>query len=184
MSNTYVKLYDMLPSELVPDGNAENIKTILKVYATYCDSGDLLSRDYAEMLDIYSAVGGEIDFIGAMFSVFRNIEEQDNDYRNRIIKTIQNRKTPTTLPEIQQAVDSIVDSGRLYILENHNNKPCNVYLTGTADSESINRALNIVHSFLPAGVYAIIPVVSFDTWQNIKDQFPKWESLGLDGYIW
>lgn len=181
---TYDKLYEMLPNELKPDECATNIKAVLKIYASYCDSGDKLTNEYRELLDIYTAVGNEIDFIGAMFSVFRDIEEVDSDYKNRIVSTIQNRKTPTTIPEIQQAINSIVESGHLYVLENHNGKPCNIYLTGTADSESINRALNLIDSFLPAGVYSIVPIVSFETWQNIKDQFPTWDSLGLEGYIW
>lgn len=182
--NTYERLYDMLPNELKPDDCATNIKTVLRLYASYCDSGDKLTSEYRELLDIYTANGSEIDFIGAMFGVFREIDEQDTPYRNRIIKTIQNRKTPTTIPEIQQAINAVVETGQLYVLENHNGKPCNIYLTGTADSDSINRALNIIDSFLPAGVYSIVPIVSFERWQNIKDQFPTWESLGLEGYIW
>lgn len=182
--NTYEKLYDMLPNELKPDDCATNIKTVLRLYASYCDSGDRLTAEYRELLDIYTATGSEIDFIGAMFGVFREIDEQDTPYRNRIIKTIQNRKTPTTIPEIQQAINAVVETGKLYVLENHNGKPCNIYLTGTADSDSINKALNIIDSLLPAGVYSIVPIVSFERWQNIKDQFPTWESLGLEGYIW
>lgn len=182
--STYEKVFDMLPTELKEDGCATNIKAVLRLYASYCDSGDKLNVEYRELLDIYTAVGSEIDFIGVMFGVFREIAEEDGPYRNRIVKTIQNRKTPTTLPEIQQAINSVVESGNLYVLENHNGKPCNIYLTGTADSESINRALNIIGSFLPAGVYSIVPVVSFETWKNIKDQFPTWGSLGLEGYMW
>lgn len=182
--NTYDKLYEMLPNELKPEECATNIKTVLKLYASYCDSGDKLTYEYRELLDIYTAIGNEIDFIGVMFSVFRDIGEEDTPYKNRIIKTIQNRKTPTTIPEIQQAINSVVETGQLYVLENHNGKPCNVYLTGTADSDSINRALILIDSFLPAGVYSIVPIISFEAWQNIKDQFPTWDSLGLEGYIW
>ncbi|MGL5713864.1 MAG: hypothetical protein ACRCX2_12650 [Paraclostridium sp.] len=184
MVNSYERVYSMLPEELKKDGMANDFKLILKIYASYCDSGDVLNSRYGELLDIYGATNGEIDFIGSMFLVFRENYESDEDFRNRIIATLINRKTPTTLPEMQEAIQSVVESGDLHILENHNDKPCNIYLTGTADSESINRALEVIKKFLPAGIMFLVPVVSFEKWQNIKDQFPTWESLGLDGYIW
>ncbi|MGL5803125.1 MAG: hypothetical protein ACRCX7_11125 [Cetobacterium sp.] len=184
MIKSYERVFDMLPEELKQEDMATDFKFILKVYASYCESGDSLSYKYGELLDIYGATGGEIDFIGAMYLVFREDLESDEAFRNRIVSTLINRKTPTTLPEMQQAIESVISSGRLYVLENHDNKPCNIYLTGTADSESINRALALIKEFLPAGILFLVPVVSFEKWQNIKDQFPSWESLGLDGYIW
>ena len=180
----YERLFSMLPTELKPSDKATMFKTILGVYASYADTGDTLNASYGNVLDIFSAVAGEIDFIGAMYGIFRYDGELDSPFKERIINTVINRKTPTTIPELQQAMDAVVDSGKLYILENHQGKPCNVYLTGTSNEQSINRALTLVRQFLPAGVRSIIPIVSFEKWQNIKDQFTSWDSLGEEGYIW
>lgn len=180
----YERVIGMLPSELKQDGRATMFKHIIGIYSSYADGGDILNNAYGSVLDIFGAVSEEIDFIGAMYGIFRNENETDEMLRERITNTVINRKTPTTIPELQQAMDAIVSSGKLYILENHQGKPCNVYITGTSDEESINRALSLIRQFLPAGVRSIIPVASFEKWQNIKDQFTSWNSLGEEGYIW
>lgn len=174
----------MVPTELRGEDMATNFKMFLGVYASYADVGDNLSREYGTMLDIYGATGEQIDFIGAMYGLFRLDFERDSDFRNRITATVIERKVPSTLPELQQAINAITSTGALYLMENHGDKPCNVYLTGTADEDSINRSLLLIRRFLPAGVKSIIPVVSFERWQNIKDQFSSWDSLGEEGYIW
>lgn len=184
MVENYTRLFSMLPTEMKPDDKSVNFKTILGVYSEFADYVDEKNETYGNTLDIYEATGQRVDFIGALYAVFRNTNESDNDYRERIISTVIERKVPTSLPRLQEAVDSIVSSGRVYILENHQGKPCSVYLTGTADSDSTNKALKLVKRFLPAGVGLIVPVVAFDTWQNVKDQFPSWDSIGQDGYIW
>ena len=50
--------------------------------------------------------------------------------------------------------------------------------------KEVEKALKISKSFLPAGVYVIVPVVSFKIWQSIKDQFDTWQSLMDRDYIW
>lgn len=180
----YNRLFEMLPNEMKPDDRSNMFKDFLKIYGEYADSGDTLNRCYGGLLDVYGAHKEELDFIGAMFTVFRLDFETDDSFKNRIVSTVIERKVPTTIPELQQAIDAIVTNGRLYILENHNGMPCSVYITGTADEESVNRAISLVKRFLPAGIKLIIPVVSFDIWQNIRDQFVSWESLGETGYIW
>lgn len=184
MVDNFKIIFDMLPAELQPEENATNIKKLLVVYSKYCDDNDELTINYSELLDIYKATDRGLDFIGYMFATFREQEESDDDYRDRIIKTLINRKTPTTIPEIQQAIDAITRSGNVDVKENWNGKPANIYLTGTAKYEDIKNALNISKSFLPAGVYVIVPVVSFKIWQSIKDQFDTWQSLMDRDYIW
>ena len=178
------EILSLLPYEIQREGNGENIKKILKVYSDILSVNDNESVKYGNMLDIYSAVGTGLDFIGNMYSVFRETGEKDDIYRDRIINTIINRKTPTTIPELQQAIDSIVVNGRIFIRENHSDRPASVYLTGTAGEEGVSRSLGLVRQFLPAGVGLYVPVVSFETWQQINDQFTSWESLSDEGYIW
>ena len=184
MNNNYKFVFNLLPSELKPEDNAKNIKKLLNIYGNVCDVGDNLNIKYSEIIDIYKATDTELDMLGGMFAVYRITGEEDEAYRDRIIREIINRKTPTTLPEIQQAIDSIVEGGKLDIKENYNNRVCNVYLTGTANYKSIVKALNLSKAFLPAGVYVIVPVVSFKIWQSIKDQFDTWQSLMDRDYIW
>ena len=174
----------MLPTELQGADKAPMFKELLGIYAEYADAGDALSNSYGGVLDIYGANGSEIDFIGSMYGVFRYASEEDEIFRNRIVSTVIERKTGTTLPELQEAIDSVVETGKLYILENHDGLPCNVYLTGTADETSVDRALSLIRKFLPAGVRSIVPVASFEAWQNISDQFTSWGSLGDEGFIW
>lgn len=181
---TYEQLLKLLPYEMQSDENSTDFKKILYIYSKLTNSGDELNRKYGEVLDIYGANGYEIDFIGNMYGTFRFEEESDDLYRDRIISTLISRKTPTTLPELQQAIDSIVRTGKLYVLENYDGRVCNVYLTGDSDEESINRAYKLVNQFLPAGVYAVIPVVLFNRWQDVKDKFSTWGSLEEEGYIW
>lgn len=184
MADNIKRLDSMLPTELKGDDRAPMFKAMIALYAQYADEGDYLSERYRMVLDIYSAVGSEIDFIGAMYGVFRDPEELDEPFKNRIVATIIERKTSSTLPELQEAIDSVTESGKLYILENYGNRPCNIYLTGTADEVSIKRSVELIKKFLPAGVMSIIPVASFDKWQNVKDQFTTWSSLGDEGFIW
>lgn len=180
----YENLLNLLPSRLKEDGNAENLKKIIKVYSDITSNNDESNLRYGNLLDIYGAVGGEIDFIGNMYYVFRTVGEADSIYRDRIVSTIIARRTPTTIPEIQNAIDSVVSSGHLSVLENYNNSPASVYLTGTADEESILRSLDLAKRFLPAGVSLYVPIVSLNTWQSVKDQFTAWQSLEDENYIW
>lgn len=224
----YEEILSLLPSELLVEGNANNIKKVLSIYSTITGVGDELNEDYGAILDIYGATGQQLDFIGAMFAVFRYDLEADETYRTRILADIIKKRTPTTLPDIQGAVDSIVNSGKLYVMENYrvtNSKdvpntkikgaigvedgdfgywdtnstdeengfssrdyiygiPCNIYLTGTADEQSITTTIEVLKNILPAGVFILVPVASFDTWQNIYNQFSLWQSLLDEGYIW
>ena len=181
---TYDYVSSLLPSELAIEGNASKIKEVLKIYSVVGDIGSTKSEDYGNLLDIIGAEGVTLDYIGNMFAVNRLDFEIDEDYRNRIIGTNIERKTPVTLPEIQQAINSVVVNGTLTILENHQNKPSNIYLTGTSDEDDISRALAVVSTFLPAGVGLIVPVVSFPIWDSIKTQFTSWQSLTDEEYIW
>lgn len=181
---TYDEIFELLPNVLKEEGVATNFKKVLEVYAQTTSYNDRDSVRYGNVLDIYSASNGEIDFIGNMYYVFRIIGETDYDYRERIISTIISRRAPVTLPEIQQAVDSVVDNGKLYILENHQGKPANIFITGTANEDSIRRTLSLTKEFLPAGVGLFVPVVSFNKWQSIKDQFTTWQSLKDRDFIW
>lgn len=184
MGVTYDYVSTLLPSELGIDGNASNLKEVLKIYSIVGDIGSTKTEEYGDLLDILGAEGITLDYIGNMFAVNRLDLESDDDYRNRIIGTNIERKTPVSIPEMQQAINSVVLDGALTILENHQNKAANIYLTGTSSEEDIRRALSVISVFLPAGVRLIVPVVSFSTWNNIKTQFTSWQSLTDEEYIW
>jgi hypothetical protein len=212
----------MLPSELKIDGNATNFKTLLEVYSVYADSNDKLSNAYGTVLDVMGAEGEALDFIGAMFGMFRItgipsriessspeadiivernenyedtsfaitrlidafVDEADVDFRIRILRTLTARKIPTTIPELQQAIDSVVTGGKLHVYENHMGGACNVYLTGTADEDSIKNAVESIKAFLPAGVMIVIAVVSFEIWLSVREQYDTWNSLLELDLIW
>ncbi|MGL5716976.1 MAG: hypothetical protein ACRCX2_28430 [Paraclostridium sp.] len=185
MVKNYDRLFEMLPEEMKPDDNATSFKEILAIYCKHADGGDALNECYGNLLDVRNAQDEELDLVGAMFGIFRDIKGEGDEYfRYRIIRTTVARKIPTTIPELQQAIDSTVTSGKLYVFENHDNLPCNVYLTGTADEDSIRRSVDAITSFLPAGVRIVIAVVQFSTWQNIKDQYISYQSMVDLGVIW
>lgn len=180
----YEKLVGLLPQKMIDDGYAENFKKVLKVYSDIASINDNENVGYGKILDIYEAVGNGIDFIGNMYAVFRVEGEPDLIYRERIINTVIARRTPTTIPELQQAIDSIVENGKLHIYENHRGDSASVYITGSANEDDVRRSFSLIKEFLPAGVGLTVPVVTFAKWQSIKDQFRTWESLKDEGYIW
>lgn len=113
-----------------------------------------------------------------------NIHESDEDFRTRILDTITKRKTAVSLVEMQQVLDSLVENGKIWVLPNYGNNPCNVYLTGSASELEIKRAYSIIEGMVGAGIGVVVPVYSFDTWQDIKDKFSTWQSLSQRGFIW
>ncbi len=184
MISTYEFLESLLPYELAREGNAIKFKKIIGAYSELSDEGMDKEITYGDLLDVMTVKGTLLDGLGNMFLVTRLPDEDDEDYRNRILNSTIERKIPVTVPEIQKAVDAVVTSGRLIVRENHGNRHANIFLTGTADEASIKRALVSIQKFLPTGVSLIVPIVSFDTWQNIKDQFSSWQTLKDSNYIW
>lgn len=210
--NNYLNVFNMLPNELKQEENAKNVKKMLDIYGVIADGGDKLNKVYGEMLNIEDCSGLALDLLGAMVLIHRdstnlgvmeasvlnvgNVNpelagfydekgiEDDDIYRMRILSSIASRKNQTTIPQIQEAINSISGEGNLYVLENHSGYPANIYITGSADSRTIDTSIKTVKSLLPAGVSLIVPIVSFDIWNNIKNQFPTWDSLDLEGYIW
>lgn len=180
----YDGLINLLPEIMKEEDNSKNFKNILKAYAEACKFIDDKTSLHGEFLHLYSCTGQDLNNLGYLYSVLRERGESDEDFRTRIIDTISKRKTAVSLPEIQQTIDSIVDSGKLWILPNYDDNPCNVYITGTANELDIKRASKVAYSLLGAGIGVTIPVYSFNTWQNIKDQFSTWGSLGQQDYIW
>jgi len=181
-SSEFIK--NLLPYELLRDGNSVNFKKLLAVYGGFSDSGYAEEESYGNILDIIETSGSSLDNLGNMFYVSRNIGESDDLYRDRILNTNIERKTPVSIPEIQEAIDSIVTEGKLSILENYNGRNANVYITGTANESSIIRAISAIGKFMPTGVALIIPVVSFSSWESVSNQFSTWESIQADEYIW
>jgi len=181
---TYDEMINLLPELLKEEGNATNFKKIIEAYANLCEYVDKKISDSNRLLDVYYCTGEMLDNLGLMFYVVRLDGEDDEDFRTRILEAINKRNTPTTLPEIQEAVDSIVSSGKLYVLPNYNNEPCNIYVTGTADDLDISRAMQIIPNLVAAGIETIVPIYSFGSWENVKNQFSTWESLSQENYIW
>ena len=181
---TYKRVVDMLPYEIKKDGSGENIKKIFKVYAKYTDKNDELTENYGNLLDIYSLKGYSLELIGGVFLVFRDTGEDDDSYRDRIIKSIIKRKTPTTVPAIQEVVDSVVTDGTLDVRENHRGLSGNIYLTGRAAPQSIKRAVNLSESFLPAGVRMVYPIVAREIWGDLLVNFKTWNDINDNSFIW
>lgn len=177
-------LHQMLPSSMRDNENSTNIKIALQVYADVKNDMDKKIYDINRLLDIEYQTGYGLDFIGGMYVVYRLQAEDDYSYRNRILETIVKRKAPTTINVIQEAIDSITGGGTLIIRNNHNGRPCNVYLTGSAKEEYITTAIGIVKNMIGAGILVLVPMSSLGIWGDLANQFSSWDSINNPDNIW
>lgn len=148
----YVELLNLLPHLLQEDYNALTFKEVLRVYSDVAADIDANNVMYGDVLDIYKAMGRGLDFIGNMYAVYRKEGETDEDYRDRIMTTVASRRTPSTLPAIQETANAVLDSGYLSLWEHYEGRPANVYITGQTDDVSLARATESIKQYLPAGV--------------------------------
>lgn len=148
----YAELVQIMPHLLQEEGNAQTFKEVVRVYSEVLADIDATNVMYGDVLDIYKAYGRGLDFIGNMYAVVRREAESDSDYRDRIMATVMARRTPSTLPAIQEAANASLESGYLSIWEHYDGAPANVYVTGQTDDESLARAVESIRQYLPAGV--------------------------------
>lgn len=181
---TYEELKDILPEIMKEDGNSVNFKKFLEIYSKTCEFIDKKIQANSQLLDLYVCTGRALNSLGYMFYVVRENDESDEDFRTRILDTITKRKTVVSLVEMQQVLDSLVENGKIWVLPNYSDNPCNVYLTGSASELEIKRAYSIIEGMVGAGIGVVVPVYSFKTWQDIKDRFSTWQSLSQRGFIW
>lgn len=180
----YEHILSLLPHNMQTEGNASNIKKILKVFAKYLDEEKKSDTTYSYLLSVDTASGSMLDLLADMFYVYRKQGETDEDFRKRIVYIIVSRKNGNTLPSIIQTVNSLVETGKLKVYENYDGTPANIYLSGHATTDEFNYVYDVVIEILPAGVKLIIPIIKLGTWQDVLDIAGTWENLANHRYIW
>ena len=180
------KLISMLPHRIKEDGNGENIKKILSVFANYLQQDKKNNVEYSNLISISDISGVELDLYADMFYIYRQIGENDDDFRRRIVKTIVLRKTGNTIPAIQNVINTFTTFGNITIKENHLGRPGNVYLVGDAQTEVFEFIFELVKGLVPAGVRLFVPIFIIGTWQELQDTAGNhlWEDVNEDIYIW
>lgn len=180
----YEHILSLLPHNMKEDGNAENIKKILKVISKYLEEEKGSDDLYSKLLSVHDAHGTMLDLLADMFYVYRDYGEIDEELRKRITATIISRKNGNSLKDIIDIINSVVDTGKITILENYNDLPANIYMTGYATTEEFNYIYDLVIGLLPAGVRLAVPLLRFGTWKDVKDISGTWGNIANNKYIW
>lgn len=178
------KLISMLPHKIQEDGNGTNIKKILNIVADYLEVDRNNNIQYSNLISVNDISGVELDLYADMFFVYREPNENDEDFRKRIIKTVILRKTGNTIPAIQGVIDQFVTEGYIYVHENHLGQPSNIYLNGQTTTDTFEFVFDLVKDLVPAGVKLFVPVLMLGTWQTMKDTADFWSDVNTDRYIW
>ena len=180
----YEHILSLLPHNMQSEGNATNIKKILKVFSKYLNKDKESDDMYSFLLSSDVASGRLLDLLADMFYVYREDGETDEKLRKRLIAIIISRKSGNTLPSIIKTVNSLVETGKINVHENFEGLPANIYLTGHASTEEFNYVYDVVIDILPVGVRLVIPLLRFGTWQDILDFAGSWNNIVNHGYVW
>lgn len=180
------RMIDMLPHRIKEDGNGENIKKIIEILARHIEADRNSNVSYSNLISISDISGVELDLYADMFYVYREPNENDDVFRNRIIKTVILRKTGNTVPAIQNVIDTFTTFGGIHIKENHLGRPGNIYLVGDTKTEIFEFVFDLVKDLVPAGVRLFVPIFIIGTWQELQDTADNhlWEDVNDDIYIW
>lgn len=178
------KLISMLPHKIKEDGNGTNIKKLLSIFADYLEADRNNNIQYSNLISVNDISGVELDLYADMFFIYRDIGESDEDFRQRIIKTVILRKTGNTVPAIQAVINQFVTDGYINVNENHLGKPANIYLNGKTTTKVFEFVFDLVKDLVPAGVKLFVPVFMLGTWQEMKDTAELWSDVNTDRYIW
>lgn len=177
-------ILSLLPSVMQAEGNATNIKKILKVFAKYLKQDKADDDTYSLVFSSEYATGALLDLLADMFYVYRKEGETDDQLRKRIASTLLRRKKGNTIPDIKTSIDLLVGGGRVQIGENIYGQPACVYLVGDATIQEYNLIFDLVSDMLPAGVKIVVPVIRLGRWQDILDLTDSWNDLKESKYIW
>lgn len=180
----YEHILSLLPHNMQSEGNATNIKKILKVFAKYLDQEKKSDDTYSFLLSSDVASGSLLDLLADMFYVYRKNGETDEQFRKRLAYTILSRKNGNTLPAIIDTINSLVENGSMKLYENYGGFPANIYLVGHTTTDEFNYVYDVVIDLLPAGVRLVVPVIRFGKWQDVLDLAGVWGNLKDRKYIW
>lgn len=178
------KLISMLPHKIQEDGNGTNIKKILNIVADYLEVDRNNNIQYSNLISINDISGVELDLYADMFFIYRELNENDEDFRKRIVKTVILRKTGNTIPAIQAVINQFVTEGSINVNENHLGQPANIYLNGKTTTKIFEFVFDLVKDLVPAGVKLFVPVFMLGTWQDMKNTANLWSDVNTDRYIW
>lgn len=178
-----MKLIDLLPHKLKEEGNAENIKKILRILQKYIDEDNGKNIDYSNLISIKDVSGHELDLYGDMFYVYRDIGESDDDFRAKIIRYVVLRSTGCTIPAIQGVLDTFLGTGKIKIKENYVGRPANIILVGNNTVDNYDFIFDVVQELVPAGVELFARTTILDTWEDINNG-NLWQNVKEDLYVW
>lgn len=180
----YEKVISMLPHKLKEPENAINLKKMLKVFSKFLEEDQQKSYKYNMLLSINDLSGSELDVLADMYYVYRLPNESDEDFRIRIVQQLLIKKSRNSIPSIQNIINRLLSSGRVFIHENHSGGPANVYLGGNATNKEMNLIYDTIAGIIPAGVRIIFPIFRLDTWQVVKDSADTWGEIKDSKFIW
>lgn len=180
----YEHILSLLPHNMQAEGNAENIKKILKIFAKHLDKDKKSDDLYSFLLSSEVVSGSSLDLLADMFYVYRQNGETDERFRKRLTYTIVSRKNGNTLPAIIGTINSLVENGSMKLYENYGGLPANIYLVGHTTTEEFNYVYDVVIDLLPVGVRLVVPVIRFGKWQDVLDLVSVWGNLKDRKYIW
>lgn len=182
--NYYEHILSLLPHNMQKDGNATNIKKLLKVIAKYLDKDKEEDNIYSNLLSVESSAGTMLDLLADMFFIYRNKLESDDDFRKRIVATILSKKNGNSMKDIIDTINSVVTTGKISVRENYNGLAGNIYLTGYATTEEFNYIYDLAIGLLPVGVRLAVPLLRFGTWKDVMDIAGTWGNIANNKYIW
>lgn len=180
----YNKIINMLPHKLKDTNNALRLKKILKIIGDYVNNDRNNDIKYNLLLSISDISGIQLDMYGDMFYMYRNNNESDDDFRNRIFETVALRTVGSNIKDMQSILDIYIKNGKLRIIENPYNRCAKIALSGNVDAGSFKKAFSILENMTPSGVGVLVPIATYDTWGDLYRLNPKWSDVSIDKFVW
>lgn len=192
---------NLLPKLMAIDGNSENFKKLLSIYARRVSDMNADMNVFAGLYDIENISGFLVDIYGSLYNMYREKDETDFDFKYRIYINSLKRVIPNSIIATQEAIDALVPprfdiNGDIAygftIVENP-------YTSNTGDIEHASSALigfktsktdsdkifTLLKNILPTGVRVTNQIVaSYDTWEAFMDDFNSWNDVLPTEYTW
>lgn len=183
--NSYEYMEYLLPELQKIDGNAINIKKVLKILSDIADASFAKELEYTNSMNVATAEGVLLDKFGGNFNAKRKTGESDAAFRADIRVSVAERKASTGIVALQGIADSITTGGRRAILKEKlvNGLP-SVQIIGNANITEIKAIEEVLHGSLPAGISLETHVFNDGTWQDVKDKYPVWQDVKNNDNRW
>lgn len=185
-------LIKFLPPIYTDEEKGINVKKFLTSAGGVSDTVDENYVIYGNITDVENNTGVHLDASGILNNVFRLEGEEDEAYRNRILRTRRKKSLGCSLPEIQAQVDETL--GRVTrIVENMEGRfPISSEAiighipddgTGQLSFDELFLIIQILKDRKAGGVAIRIVITDvIETWGDVYEIFPTWGDL-LE-YVW